>query len=107
MTAGLVSTLGLFQAGCGNSALNGQSARGSGRGPSLTAQVQKFCQIVSDGDKEVERLRAQGRQENNPLRHDALQRQEVLAEDKMFDALYAFVGPSGEFTGPSGSQRQN
>jgi hypothetical protein len=99
MTTGLISVLGLFLAGCESSPLNGQSSRAGAKGPALVAQQQKVCQIVLDGFKEEERFRQQANNEKNPIRADALQAQRHAADDKMFDALYAFLGPSGEFQG--------
>jgi hypothetical protein len=99
VTAGLIIGLGLFLAGCESSPLNGQPSRAVAKGPTLVAQQQKFCQIVLDGANEYGRIVDQDRAEHNPLRSAALEKQEIVVEDKMWDALYAFVGPSGEFAG--------
>jgi hypothetical protein len=88
-----------FLAGCGGSPLNGQVGTAGAKAPGLVAQQQKFCQIIQDGSNESGRLAAQANAETNPFRQDALQAQGYAAENKMFDDLYALLGPSGAFEG--------
>ena len=104
-------TLGLsiLLTGCGDPQLNGQSARAA-KGPSLVPQQRQFCQIILDGANEVGRLMDLRNDEHNPLKNEALEKQQYFAEDKLFDALYALIGPSGQFTdwrGEIGFDRPN
>lgn len=74
---------------------NGTAA--DGKTMNLPPQQKQFCQLLVDAVLKSGRLSDSIKYSNNDLRNDAVNAQIGQIEGKLWNDLYALIGPSGEF----------